>query len=242
MGRVTPVLADARADQRIRQRLVMDEERPRDRREGPAGTAAPLPPRGTESPRHRFRQFLADRMGGVSEAAWYLDQVMPKYADDPEARLAAEELLDHVGRLLQFGVARNDDADVSIWTTRRGTRMAVALVDAFEAVAGIGRAARSVEELRTAAAHEGHEPCGLLCVLAGEIQRRPIEQLLDVRRLSQAVRVIGLPSIVALARAVESGALTPEAVAALLEPGVFADAIVAHLTGERGPTRPINAW
>jgi hypothetical protein len=219
----------------------MEHDSPRDRREGPAGTSAPLTPAGAESPRHRFRQFLADRMGGVAEASWYLDQVMPKFGDDPEARLAAEELLDHVGRLLQFGVTRNDEADVSLWTTRRGTRMAVALVDGFEAVAGIGRAARIVEELRTAA-HDGEAPGGLLCVLAGEIRRRPIEQLLEVRRMSQAVRVIGLSSIMSLARAVESGSLTPEAVAALLEPGVFADAIVAHLTGEPGPTRPANAW
>jgi hypothetical protein len=181
-------------------------------------------------------------MGGVSEAAWYLDQVMPKFGDDPEARLAAEELLDHVGRLMQFGVARNDEADVSLWTPPRGARVAVALVDAFESVAGIGRAMRIVEELRTAEAHEGGGPGGLLCVLAGEIRRRPIEQLLEVRRMSQAVRVVGLASMVALARAVEAGTLSPDAAAAVLEPGVFADPIVAQITGERGAPGAAGTW
>jgi hypothetical protein len=220
----------------------MDYDGPRERREGLAGSSAPRMSPGNASPRHRFRQFLADRMGGVSEASWYFDQVMPKFADDPEARLAAEELLDHVGRLLQFGAERADDADVSVWTMRRGTRIAVALVDAFDAVAAMGRAVRAVEEQRKDEAHEGGGPTALLCVMSGEFRRRPIEQLLEVRRMSQSVRVVGLPSMLALARAVEAGALSAAAAAALLEPGVFADPIVAHLTGEHAAPGPIDTW
>jgi hypothetical protein len=209
----------------------MDDDSPGGRREG--GSAAADAARATDPPRVRFRLFLASRAGGVTEAAWYLEQVMPRVAADPEARLAAEELLDHLARLMLFEAAFDEDHRVSVWTSPGGTRLAVALVDATEAVAAIGRAARYVEELRMARPYGGHAPAGLLCIVAGEMRRRPIEQLLEVRRLSQPIRIAGLASIVRLAGAVESGRLAPEAAAAVLEPGVFADALVALLAEPR---------
>jgi hypothetical protein len=172
-------------------------------------------------------------MGGVPEAAWYLEQVMPRLGGDPEAGLAAEELLDHLARLMRFHAAREEESLVGVWSLPGGARIAVALVDAFEAVTGIGRAARACEALRSTGRQVGDRVDGLLCVIGGEVRRRPIEDLLEVRRLSQSVRVIGLPVIVELARTVESGEATPEIAAALLQPGVFADPLVTLLTASR---------
>lgn len=208
----------------------MEDDSPRDRREGRVGPFAPPATADTHCPRHRFREFLAGRMGGVTEAAWYIDQVMPKLGEDPEARLAAEELLDHLARLMRLEVVRNADDTLGVWTSDRGVRIAVALVDGFEAVAGIGRAVRATEDLYAVETLGGSPLAGLLCVMAGEVRRRPIEQLLEVRRMSHAVRVVGLASMLSIARAVEDGTLSADAAAALLEPGVFADALVAHLT------------
>jgi hypothetical protein len=218
----------------------MESDGPRGRREGSAGSAGPMAPAG--SPRQRFRQFLADRMGGVSEAAWYLEQVMPRFGGDPEACLAAEELLDHLARLMQFGAMRQDESVVGVWSLPGGTRVAVALMDTFDAVAGIGRAARACEEARSTDTQVGDALDGLLCVIAGDVRRRPLEQLLEVRRLTQSVRIVGLASIVALARAVESGETTPEVAAALLQPGVFADPLVALLTTPRGTPGPTGTF
>jgi hypothetical protein len=217
----------------------MELHGPRDRREGPAGSDGSNP--AADSPRRRFRQFLADRMGGVAEASWYLEQVMPRFGGDPEARLAAEELLDHLARLMRFGAERPEDAGVSLWSLPGGTRLAVALVDGFDAVTDIGRAARASEDLRGPGTETRDPPAGLLIVIAGEVRRRPIEQVIEVRRLSQSVRVVGLPSVVALARAVESAGVAPEVAAALLQPGVFADPLVELLMTARAHPAPLSS-
>jgi hypothetical protein len=211
----------------------MEHDSPRDRREGPAGSAEPRVPHRTASARLRFRRFLSDRVGGVAEAAWYFDRVLPRLGDDPDARVAAEELLDHLARLMRLDAARPDEGRLSVWSTPLGSRMAVALVDTFEAVSGIGRAARDAEELRAARESAGDGPVGLLCVMAGDLRRRPIEQLLEVRRSLQPVRIVGLASILSLARAVEAGAIEHETAAAALEPTVFADPLVSLLARPR---------
>ena len=196
--------------------------------DGPALAGSPPPSLADElSSRERFRRFLERRVGGVEQAAWYFDQLRPRLAVDAEARLAAEEVIDHVARLMGFDTTRHEDEGVSTWRASSGIRLLVAVVEAADAVAGLSRATRASDAL--AADSVGHV-VGLLCVVTGDEGRGALERALDLRRVPRAVRILGAEALLALARAVARGSLTHALAATVLAPGASADAIVTELT------------
>ncbi len=169
-------------------------------------------------------------MGGVHEAVWYFEQVRPRLPGDEQAQLAAEEVLDHVGRLMGFETARLDDAAVSTWSSPSGLRMRVALVHTREAVVGLSRATRACDTLDHERARPG-TPDGLLCVVCGDDSRDALEQALELRRMSRPVRLVGVNAVLALADSLEASALSHDLAAAALAPGASADGLISALIG-----------
>ena len=193
----------------------------------PAGPPASRRPQAEDAPRVRFRRFLATRMGGVEEGAWYLETVRPRLADE-QALLAAEEVVNHLGRLMGFEAARQGESAVSTWSSSSGAQMRVAIVDAGDAIAAFSRAARACEALDVASAREGR-PDGLLCVVCGDDRRHALEQALEVRRMSRSVRLVSIDALLALARSVEAATIPHDLAAAAVAPGVSADRLVTLL-------------
>ncbi len=108
------------------------------------------------SPRDRFRRVLHDRAGCTDDVVWYLDQARPTFATDPQVRLAVEELVDHLGRFLQFLPERDEHLGCSIWSSPTAARLAIVVeepsVGAHE-TAAVCAAARRYPDL-------GHHPPG----------------------------------------------------------------------------------
>jgi len=200
---------------------------------GPLGLApydAPAEPgRDDELPRLRFRRFLADRMGGVAEAIWYFEQAAPAFSANPEARLVVEELLDHIARLIEFEAVHDADAELSIWSSPTSPPLVVAAMDTADVIGRLGPILRRAERLRVDGRLSSNPMARTLVVLCGELRPLVVEQALTVRRVTQPVRLVSLEALVALARAHAAGTLTHPVVAALLQPAVFADPLIAHL-------------
>ena len=176
--------------------------------------------------RERFRTFLERRVGGVDQAAWYLDHLRPRLALDESARVAAEEVVDHVARLMGFETIRHEDEGVSTWRPSSGARLLVAVIEAADAVIGLSRAMRASDSLETDSLDHA---VGLLCVVPDDEGREALERALAVRRVSRAVRIVGAEALVALARAVARGSIPHTLAAAVLSPGASADSIVKAL-------------
>jgi hypothetical protein len=193
---------------------------------------APDTPAAPESPRLRFRRFLADRIGGVAEAAWYFEQATPRFVADPEARLVVEELIDHLARLMLFEVEREDEAGLSVWSSASGPQLVVAAMDTTEAIVSLGRLSRSRDELRAGGRLRPELPASTLGVICGEGRYRMLEHAVGLRRVSDPIRLVSLEALLTLARTVEAGAL-PHAVAVMLlqPPAAFADPLITGLAG-----------
>jgi hypothetical protein len=189
----------------------------------PSSTSLAVDP-GVE--RERFRTFLERRVGGVDQAGWYLDHLRPRLALDESSRVAAEEVVDHVGRLMGFDTTRDRDEGVSTWRSPAGPRLLVAVVDAADAITGLSRATRASDALETDSVDH---TVGLLCVVTGDEGREALERALAVRRVSRAVRILGAEALLALARAVARGSITHTLAAAVLSSGPSADSIVKEL-------------
>ena len=76
--------------------------------------------RGTWSPREWFRGYLKRHTIGTADLTWYFVQSVPRFGSDPEVRLAVEELVDQLGRILGFDAVRDEDADRAVWTSPAG--------------------------------------------------------------------------------------------------------------------------
>jgi hypothetical protein len=191
-------------------------------------------PADEDSPRLRFRRFLADRMGGVAEAAWYVEQSAPTFSTDPEARLVVEELLDHLARLMQFDAAHDDETGLSVWSSPSAPPLVVSAMDTGDAIGRLGPILRGSDQLRADGRLPAAPAHGTLVVLCGEVRPRLVEQALTLRRVSQPVRLVSLEALLSLARAQDSGSLAHEVVAALLQPALLADPLIARLAPEWG--------
>lgn len=178
--------------------------------------------------RERFRAFLERRVGGVDQAAWYLDHLRPRLALNAGARLATEEVVDHVGRLMGFDTTRDRDEGISTWRLPSGARLLVAVVDGTGAVAGLTRAARAGNALST---EPGDHLLGLLCVTTALDSHDALQRAIELRRIDRPVRLVASDALLALARSVARGSLTLDVAVAVLTPGASADALVNALTG-----------
>lgn len=201
--------------------------------QGAADTlAAPDIPAPADSPRLRFRRFLGERVGGVAEAAWYFEQATPRFSEDPEARLVVEELLDHLARLMLFEAGREDEAGLSVWSSPSGPQLVVTAMDTTEALVCLGRLSRHYDELRASGRLRSGHPASTLGVICGEVRYRLLEQTVELRRMSEPVRLVSLEALLMLARALEAGALSHGVAVALLQPlAAFADPLIMLLSG-----------
>ena len=187
------------------------------------------------SPRDRFRRLLRDRAGCTDDVVWYLDQAIPTFATDPQVRLAVEELVDHLGRFLQFSPERDEHLGCSTWTSTTGARLAVVVEDPVVARTRLPQFARLRDGVLTSGTIHLESQVSVLCVVCGEDPRGSLEEALTIRRASDQLRLVTLGGLVTLARLVESGQVTHLAAVQILRPArALADPLIALL----GRVRP----
>jgi hypothetical protein len=102
-------------------------------------------------------------------------------------------------------------------------------MDTADVIGRIGPILRGAEQLRADGRLASKPPAGTLVVLCGDARPQLVEQALTLRRVAQPVRLVSLDALVAVARAQEAGTLGHDVVAALLQPAVFADSLIARL-------------
>ena len=153
---------------------------------GVAFTSAGVAAAGTESPRAFFRRFLAERVLRGSDLNWYFDQALPHFGESDEVRLAVEEIVDRLARLVGFDVAREDEASHAVWTSPGGHQMLVWVLDRATAVwleADIDTLVDRVRRRSTRPLLKGRDPRKVLSDLA-EL-RNPVYALAPIHVRSQ---------------------------------------------------------
>jgi hypothetical protein len=194
----------------------------------PPAPADALPFETTESPRDRLRRVLRDRVGAVSDLTWYLEQATPRFADDAEVRLAVEELVDHLGRLLAFDAAHDEDLHCSTWISPSGYTLMAVVEHASTAGGRISALSRSREARLAAMGSERQADVTGLYILCGADGLAAVESAVIVRRAMDQVRVVTIDALVALAHLVEDGVLRHEDAVGLLRPArPSADPLIA---------------
>jgi len=182
------------------------------------------------SPRDRFRRVLHDRAGCTDDVVWYLDQARPTFATDPQVRLAVEELVDHLGRFLQFLPERDEHLGCSIWSSPTAARLAIVVEEPSVARTRLPQFARLRDGILTSGTIHLEAQASVLCVICGEDTRGSLEEALTVRRASDQLRLVTLGGLVTLARLVESGQVTHLAAVQILRPArALADPLISLL-------------
>jgi hypothetical protein len=192
----------------------------------------------SESPRQYFRRHLQQRTFTTCDLRWYLDESLPRFAGSAEVRLAVEELIDRLGEFLCFAVARSDGDDVGLWTSPRGPRLAVWVESASRAVGRMASMAHARARLLAGLEVERDEDLSSLCVLAGPIDERLLNEAVALRRTWREMRFVSTSGLVTLAESVEAGRLSHAEVLPLLRPAsALADEAIGIAGGET-ITRP----
>jgi hypothetical protein len=192
--------------------------------------AVTAPDDTAETPRQYFRRFLAQNAPALADLSWYFDQALPRFSEGPDVRLAVEELIDQVGRVLGFDARRDDRDGYGLWTMA-GAHLLVWVLDGGMAIRQVGHAARSRDAwLASQDAPAGAEATCLF-VLSGDVNVRLLDDTVALRRASDYVRLITIDSLRTLASLVEGQVLTPEGTRLLLRPSsAFADPMIALAT------------
>ena len=201
---------------------------------GVAFTSAGVAAAGTESPRAYFRRFLAERVLRGSDLNWYFDQALPHFGESDEVRLAVEEIVDRLARLVGFEVAREDGASHAVWTSPGGHQMLVWVLDRATAVAGLGQATRA-RDARLASEHvTPWTDVSCLLVICGAASPRGLSEAMVLRRAGDHQRFTTVDALRELADIHERGDAPHETVLAVLKPAsAFADPLVALLARQR---------
>jgi hypothetical protein len=196
---------------------------------GLAFSASPVTA-GVESPRAYFRRYLAEHAPCSSDLGWYFDQALPHFSESDEVRLAVEEIVDRLGRLVGFDVTRDEDARHSVWTSLSGHQILVWVLDRASAVAGIGQASRT-RDARLVSEHvTPWTDVSCLLIVCGEVSQRGLNEALVLRRAGDHQRLVTLDAARELALLHERGHLSHHTVlAALKPPSAFADALITLL-------------
>jgi hypothetical protein len=189
---------------------------------------------GTESPRAYFRRYLAEHVRHSSDLNWYFDQALPHFGESDEVRLAVEEIVDRLGMLVGFEVARSDEAPHAVWTSPGGHQLLVWVLDRATAVAGIGQATRA-RDARLASEHvTPWTEVSCLLVICGAANPRSLGEAIVLRRAGDHQRFATADALRELAYLCERGDLTHESALAVLKPpSAFADPLVALLSRQR---------
>lgn len=189
---------------------------------------------GTESPRAYFRRYLAEHVLRSSDLNWYFDQALPHFGESDEVRLAVEEIVDRLGTLVGFEVARTDEAPHAVWTSPGGHQLLVWVLDRATAVAGIGQATRA-RDARLASEHvTPWTEVSCLLVICGAANPRSLGEAIVLRRAGDHQRFTTVDALRELAGLHERGGVTHDSVLAVLKPAsAFADPLVALLSRQR---------
>ncbi len=192
--------------------------------------------RGTWSPRQWFRGYLRQHTTGTADLTWYFIQSVPRFGSDPEVQLAVEELVDQLGRILGFETVREDNAASAVWTSPAGWHLLVWIVDAASAVTRLGKIGHARDAMLASVQVPTDDRLTCLCVVCGAVNHRLLTEVLDLRRQSTHVRLIGIDALIRLAEIAERRALSHDEVVALLRPASpFADSIVSLVTSRPSP-------
>lgn len=184
--------------------------------------------RAAETPRQYFRRFLGLNAPSLADLGWYFDQAVPRLSEGPEVRLAVEELVDQVGRIVGFDVAREEDDGYGVWLSPSSSMLLVWVLDDATALRHIGHAARVSDAMLAGGDAPPNVDATCLFVLCGAVNRRLLDGTVALRRASDDVRLVTLESLRLLAALVERRVLTHDGALLLLRPAsAFADPIVS---------------
>jgi hypothetical protein len=187
--------------------------------------------RGTWSPREWFRGYLRQHTNGTADLRWYFIQSVPRFGNDPEVQLAVEELIDQLGRILGFETVRDADAASAVWTSPAGWHLMVWVVDAASAATRLGKIGHARDAVLAVVQVPTSDRVTCLCIVCGAANQRLLTQVLDLRRQSAHVRLIGIDALIRLAETAERRDLSHDDIVALLRPASpFADAVVTLVT------------
>ncbi len=185
---------------------------------------------GTETPRQYFRRFLGQHAPAVRDLAWYFDQALPQFAENPEVRLAVEELVDQLGRAMGFTVVRDEAAGYGAWESPVGSHLLVWVLDSQSALRHIGQSTRVRDALLATPALPSGSQATCLFVIGGPVNQKVLADTVTFRRSSDHIRLLTVDGARVLAELVERGEVSHDAALTLLRPpGVFADPLVAML-------------
>jgi hypothetical protein len=189
--------------------------------------------------RLHLRRVLADRVGGIDDLVWYLSRALPDFTRDDEARIAVEELVDHVGRLLGFTTTHDEQLACSVWSSTAGLRLAVIVEQATQARTRIGPLGRALDALLASLPVASSREVSALCVLCGDGDAAATEAAVMVRRAADRCRLTTLDALVALARMVEAGHVSHEEAVLVLRPArVLADPLIQLLERRGNANQP----
>jgi hypothetical protein len=195
--------------------------------------------RGTWSPREWFRGYLRRHTTGTADLTWYFVQSVPRFGSDPEVRLAVEELVDQLGRILGFDAVRDEDADRAVWTSPAGWYLVVWVLDSETAGTRLGQVSHARDAVLATVQVPTDDRVSCLCVVTGQANHRLLTEVIDLRRQSAHVRLVGVDALMKLAEITECGGLSHDEVVSLLRPASpFADSVIALLDARTGAVPP----
>jgi hypothetical protein len=195
--------------------------------------------RGTWSPREWFRGYLRQHIRGTGDLTWYFIQSVPRFGSDPEVQLAVEELVDQLGRFLGFEARRDDDTASAVWTSPAGRHLLVWVVDAQHAATRLGKIGHARDAVLASVQVPTDDRVSCLCIICGDANQRLLTEVLDLRRQSPHVRLIGIDALIRLAETAERRGLSHDEIVSLLRPASpFADAVVSLVTSRIPPAPP----
>ena len=196
---------------------------------------ATAPDAVAETPRQYFRRFLGENAPGTPELAWYFDQALPHFSEGVDVRLAVEELIDQVGRIIGFDAKRDETDGYGVWASGADEHLLVWVLDAATTLRQIGHAGRARDAWLASAAAPAGARASCLVVVCGEVNARLLDDTVGLRRASDHLRLISVDSLRVLASLVESRVVTADGARLLLSPaGAFADPMVAVTTEAAG--------
>jgi hypothetical protein len=183
-----------------------------------------------DSPREYFRAFLQQHAPRLSDLAWYFDQSLPRFGGDAEVRLAVEELVDHVGRLLGFTTSRREEDDHSTWSSPAGSHLLVWAVDQATAISRVGQCGRAKDAALAILSVPTADRVTALLVVCGPAPARLLDDAVVLRRTANQVRAVSVASLRTLASLVENQRISHDDALLLLKPAsALADPLIALL-------------
>ena len=196
-----------------------------ERRRVPAGEATAAP--DARAPRVRFRRHLRSGAVDLIQVREHLSRAIPQLPTDPEARVAVEELLSHVGSLLGFSTARESGEDADLWTSATGVSLLVGVAHAAEMPGPLVALSHARERMLVSTGTAARQ-VSVLCVVCGaQVDWRRIEDAVAVRRTLHDVRLVSVEALLTLVGLRGDRVLAHTDAVALLRPaGARADAMI----------------